>query len=209
VLIHEYVTQMKYLLFANNLEITDDALNNITLNDNDILVTFNHAYSIEKLNIFKSNKNKIYHFSRRSFNRKILYSGILTIDLIKNRFNKIFLYPHPESIGSKQQKEKVLAFIKNNTTFNVGNFSHMRNFSSSHNVRETKKFLSQRYNKVSNLSMGLIGYLYLQQIKNKDDEIILVGFTHKMNKNKHNPQGEEEFFKEQKRKNLCQIIELK
>jgi hypothetical protein len=200
---------MKYILFANNTDLTDAVLDDIRIDDNDIFVTFNHAWPVNNLKNFNNYPNKIYHFSRRSFNRKILYSGILIIDKIKEKFHKIFLYPHPDSLGSKQKKQEIKDFIKNNTTFDTKNFSHMINFGQSKNTKEARHFLSQRYNKITNLSIGLIGYLYLQQIKNINDEIILIGFTHKINKNKHNPQGEEDFFNDQREKKLCQIIKPK
>jgi hypothetical protein len=198
---------MKYLLFANNNELNESACNNIDLDLNDILVTFNHAWPINHLNIFKNNTdNKIYHFSRRSFNRKIPYSGLHIIDDLQNKFEKIFLYPHPNAIGSSLKKKEVLNYLKDKTNLSTQDIQHMPNFGSSANVKEARQFLSQHFNKIRNLSMGLIGYLYIQQIKKPDDKIILVGFTHKMNNNKHNAQGEKAFFHNQQEKNLCQII---
>jgi hypothetical protein len=56
------------------------------------------------------------------------------------------------------------------------------------------------------MSMGLIGYLFIKQQKKQDDNIYLLGFTHQMNKNKHNALGEKEFFLQETDKNLCQMI---
>ena len=78
-----------------------------------------------------------------------------------------------------------------------------------HNITQnTHNFLSQIHNKKSNMSMGLIVYCYLKQIKNLEDEIFLVGFTHHMNNNYHNNDGERDFFLKEQEAGLCKMIKL-
>lgn len=202
---------MKYLIFANNND-----LNNFTQQDlllsfvdhNDIIITLNHCLPLNTI-LNHINHNNIYHFSRQSFNRKIPYSGLHIVDTNKQKFNKIFLYPHPESIRDKEQKNTVITYINSKTSFKLSDFSHMPGYGKHSITQETRQFLSQNYNKVTNLSMGLIAYLYIKQIKNTDDNIFLIGFTHSMNKNKHNWEGERDFFLQEKENNLCRMIQLK
>lgn len=84
----------------------------------------------------------------------------------------------------------------------------MNGFSANSITKSARQFLSQRYNKITNLSMGLIAYLYIKQTKKDLDEIFLIGFTHLMNKDKHNPDGEKDFFDQEIKDNICQIISL-
>ncbi len=195
---------MNYYLIANNINITNDIFDKIPkITDEDIIVTFNHCWPINNLSI-DNYKNK-YHFSRRSFNRSIPYSGLQIISEIKDRFNKIFLYPHPEAISGKHKKPTV-DYINSKTNLLISEISHMPGFGKHYLTKETRKFLSSRHNKVSNMSMGLIGYLFIKQQKKQDDNIYLLGFTHQMNKNKHNALGEKEFFLQETDQNLCHII---
>jgi len=194
---------MNYYLIANNPDIKLNTFNKIPhIAATDIVVTFNHCLPMNSLDI---NEYSLYHFSRRSFNRKIPYSGLHIIDKIKDKFEKIFLYPHPDSIR-QQQKKTVHDYIKNHTSFSLDEISHMPGFGQNKLTVETRKFLSQRHNKISNMSMGLIGYLFLKQNKSPEDTIYLIGFTHKMNKNKHNAEGERDFFAKEQGDGLCHII---
>jgi hypothetical protein len=199
---------MKYILFANNTDLKDNIVDYISINNDDIFVTFNHAWPINNLKIFNDFSNKIYHFSRRSFNKKIPYSGLQIIDKIKYKFDKIFLYPHPETIGSKQDKQKILNYINTKTSFSISDFCHMPGFNKNKITKEARLFLSERYNKITNLSMGLISYLFIKQTKIESDQIYLINFTHTMNINKHNAEGEKDFFIQEKGSGLCQMIEL-
>jgi hypothetical protein len=202
---------MKYFIFANNND-----LNNFTQQDlllsfvdqDDIIITMNHCLP---LNILLNNfyHNNIYHFCRQSFNRKIPYSGLHIIDTNKQKFSKIFMYPHPESIKDQNQKNTVITYIKDKTSFNISDFYHMPGYGKHPITKQTRQFLSERYNKITNMSIGLVVYLYVNQIKNSDDKIYLIGFTHKMNTSKHNPLGEADFFLREKENNSCRMIQLK
>jgi hypothetical protein len=209
---------MKYFIFANNEDLKlYDPINLFNfIYPEDIIITLNHG--LPHNTIFKNtsdmyldrlSRQKMYHFCRRSFNKKIPYSGIKVIDAIKSKFEKIFLYPHPKSIGDISTKTKINNFISEETSLNIEEISHMSGFASGYHSKRARKFLSSIYNKTTNLSMGLIAYLYIHQIKHKSDEIILVGFTHTMNKNKHNADGEKDFFIKEHEEDLCRIISLK
>jgi hypothetical protein len=201
---------MKYLIFANNTNlIKSDGNNSIlnSLNKEDIIVTLNHCLPLQTI-LYNIEHKNIYHFSRRSFNKKIPYSGLQIIDKIKHKFNKIFLYPHPEAIGSKQNKKKALNYINTETSFSISDFCHMPGFNKNQITKEARFFLSERYNKITNLSMGLISYLFIKQTKRESDQIYLINFTHTMNINKHNAEGEKDFFTQEKGSGLCQMIEL-
>jgi hypothetical protein len=209
---------MKYFIFANNKDLEKYNPTNLLnfIYPEDIIITLNHGLphstifkNAPNIQIDRLNKQSMYHFSRRSFNRKVPYSGIKVIDPLKSKFKKIFLYPHPESIGDINTRAKITNFISEETSFSIEEISHMSGFSSGHHSKRARKFLSSKYNKTTNLSMGLIAYLYIHQIKNATDNIILVGFTHEMNKNKHNANGEKDFFNKECEDNLCRMISLK
>jgi hypothetical protein len=197
---------MNYFLIANNHLLSKNFYSNTQ--DGDIIVTFNHGWPLFETNLLQQENKIIYHFCRRSFNRKIPYSGINKISNIKEKINKIFLYPHPESIGNKKQKEKVYNYITNNTNINISEISHMQNFGKNENTKRARQFLRERHNKISNMSMGLIGYLYIHQTKKEQDSVYIVGFSHQMNTNKHNPEGEKDFFDSEVEKGLCQRLIL-
>lgn len=197
---------MKYFIFANNKKLNNDL--DIPISPDDIIVTMNHGLLLENI-LQKYTNINIYHFSRRSFNKTIPYSGLHIIDQNKHKFQKIFLYPHPLSIGDKKQKKEILQYIQNNTSFQPTDFCHMSGFGSNHNTIRTRRFLMDSYNNITNLSMGLVAYLYIHQIKKPSDEIYLVGFTHSMNRTKHNADGERDFFLNEKDIGLCQMISLK
>lgn len=196
---------MKYFLIANNSLLSKNFYSKI--HEKDIVVAFNHGWPLFETDLLEQNKI-IYHFCRRSFNKKILYSGINKIDSIKDKINKLFLYPHPDSIGNNSQKEKVYSYITNNTNIKIAETHHMYNFGKSINTIKTREFLTQRHNNVSNMSMGLIAYLYIHQIKKEEDSVYIVGFSHQMNATKHNPQGEKDFFDLEVEKGLCQRLIL-
>lgn len=196
---------MNYFLTANNGSLSKDFCYRVE--NNNIVITFNHGWPLFETDLLEQNKI-IYHFCRRSFNKKILYSGINKIDNIKDKINKLFLYPHPDSIGNKDQKEKIYNYIINNTNIKIAEIYHMHDFGKSINTIQTREFLRQRHNNVSNMSMGLIAYLYIHQIKKEEDSVYIVGFSHQMNTTKHNPQGEKDFFDLEVEKGLCQRLIL-
>lgn len=196
---------MKYLIFANNNKFCYHNILLNFLNITDTIITLNHCLPLDAI-LSSFNHYNIYHFSRRSFNKTIPYSGLHIIDKNKSKFKKIFLYPHPESIHNKSQKQKTFNYIINKTSFNISDFSHMSDFGKNPITKEARQFLSECYNKSVNLSMGLIAYLYIKQIKEDNDQIFLIGFTHSMNNNKHNAMGERDYFAHEKEKGICQII---
>jgi hypothetical protein len=50
--------------------------------------------------------------------------------------------------------------------------------------------------------------LYIHQTKKEQDSVYIVGFSHQMNTNKHNAQGEKDFFDLEVEKGLCQRLIL-
>lgn len=197
---------MKYFIFANNKDLSDTL--DIPISADDIAVTMNHCLPLENI-LQKYTNINTYHFSRRSFNKTIPYSGLHIIDQNRHKFQKIFLYPHPLSIGNKKQKKEILQYIQQNTSFKANDFYHMHGFASNENTIKTRQLLMSNYNKITNFSMGIVAYLYIHQIKQSGDEIYLVGFTHSMNRTKHNADGERDFFLNEKDMGLCQMIPLK
>lgn len=201
---------MKYLLFANNNDLIHFKHKYILLNflnPEDIIVTFNHCVPMDCIIKTIDHKN-IYHFSRRSFNMTPPYSGLHYIDDNKHLFKKIFLWPHPDSLGDDPDKQPIREYIKEKTSLQPNEIHHMPGFGNHILTKHAKDFLSTRYNNVINLSMGLIGYLYIQQTKRPEDEIFLIGFTHHMHSEKHNAPAERDFFIIEKEKGLCRMIPL-
>jgi len=202
---------MKYFLFANNKSIHDNNYYDIILNfynSDDIIVTFNHCLPLKHI-LQDPVKRNIIHFSRNSFTRPIPYSGLHILDIHKDVFQKIFLWPHPDSIPNAELKVKVLEYLKTQTNFKTSDISHMPGYSTHQSTRDLRTLFLNSYNKVPFLSTGLVGYNYLHQIKNPEDEIFLIGFTHSMDLNRHNWEAERDFFAEEKEKGKCRMITLK
>jgi len=201
----------KYLLFANNNKLLNFKYSNLLsllLNPQDIIVTFNHCLPKNILFPHLSKDQKIYHFSRQSFNRAIPYSGLHIIDEIKDRFDKLFLWPHPSTIGNKENSEKANKYIKEKTSLDINKISHMTGNYGHQINKDARQFLKERYNNNSNLSTGLIAYCYIRQIKEEQDQIILIGFDHTMNLDKHNKLGEIEYFRKEEEEGRCHLIQL-
>ena len=201
----------KYLLFANNNKLLNFQYSNLLsllLNPQDIIVTFNHCLPKNILFPHLSKDQKIYHFSRQSFNRAIPYSGVHIIDEIQDRFDKLYLWPHPENIGNQENSEKANKYLKEKTTLDLSKIQHMTGNHNHQLTQQARQFLKKRYNNITNMSTGMIAYIYIHQIKEEQDQIILIGFDHTMNVNKHNQLGEIEYFRKEKEQNRCTIIEL-
>lgn len=201
---------MKYLIFANNKDLTISNQYKTILqfiDEEDIIITLNHCLPLNTIFADLKHEN-LYHFSRRSFNLKIPYSGLNIINANKDKFKKIFLYPHPESIGDSELKIKVMDYINNNTSFKITDIDHMPGFGKHSLTQQTHEFLEQRHNQKKNMSTGLISYIYIKQIKKPEDKIFLIGFTHQMNINFHNNDGEKEFFAKEEELGLCKMIKL-
>lgn len=189
----------KYILFANNNKLLNFRYSNLLsllLNPQDIIVTFNHCLPKNIIFPHLSKNQKIYHFSRQSFNREVPYSGLHIIDEIQDKFDRLFLWPHPSTID-KDKKEKINQYIKEKTNINIEKLEHMPGNHNHPLSKQARQFLKERYNNKTNISTGMMGYLYVRQIKNPDDQIILIGYEHEMNKEKHNFLGEAEYFRKE------------
>lgn len=202
----------KYILFANNaklLTFNGWSLIAALVNPQDIIVTFNHCLPKNLLFPLLNKDQKIYHFSRQSFNREVPYSGLHTIDKIQDRFDKLFLWPHPNVLNKKEHDQTTLKYLKEKTSLDISKISHMTGNHNHQLSRETRQFLRERYNNVTNMSTGLMAYIYLNQIKQSEDQMILIGFDHTMHQEKHNQLGEIEYFRLEAENNKCIMIPLK
>ena len=182
---------MKYYLLANNIDIQDSHIDQIELKDN-ILILFNYMIPM-KFDKIKTYSKK-YLFCRiianvdKVSNIEAQYAGLgMGYDLIEY-FQKIFLYPYPED-----------SRLYSNLQLNHTIFSSI-----DEKVADLKKI--SRYPKYKNMSTGFIVYNYICDIKNINDEIILVGFNSDINKNYHHPNWEAKFFRDQVQKKKCRII---
>jgi len=201
---------MKYVIFANNAKLKEykqlDVIGKFIYKE-DVIVTCNHCLPMNYV-FDKTECTTIWHISRCAFNTNIPYSGINIIDAHKKIFSRIYCWPHPDVISDQGNKKKTMDYLSQKTSFVTSDFSHMKGFSSHQTVKDVKAFLGARYNKNTNLSTGLAMYLYIKQNKDDDDKIYTVGFEHKMNLEKHNWEGERDYFKIEKEKGLCIPIDL-
>lgn len=201
---------MKYVIFANNTKIKEYKQLDVIakfIHKEDIIVTCNHCLPMDYL-FAKTECKTIYHISRCAFNTKIPYSGLPIINANKKIFDRIYCWPHPDVISDRDNKAKALNYIQEHTSFVTSDFSHMKGFAAHQITKDVKNFLSKRYNKNTNLSTGLVIYLYIKQIKEENDRIYTVGFEHHMNKEKHNWEGERDYFQIEKEKGICHAIDL-
>lgn len=202
----------RYILFANNNIFKHfrywDLIQTL-INPQDIIVTFNHCLPKNYLFPLLHKDQKIYHFSRQSFNREVPYSGLHIIDQIQDRFDKLYLWPHPDTLKNRENGKKTLEYLKEKTSLDISKISHMTGNHNHQLNKQARQFLRERYNNVTNMSTGMIAYVYINQIKQPEDQIILIGFSHSMNTDKHNYLGEIEYFRIQEEENKCIMIPLK
>lgn len=185
---------MNYILVANNENI-DDEIKKLEIEERDEIILFNFMTPFYKYEKIKNSKN-ITVLSRKRSNRTEplheVYAGMREIKENYEKIKTIIFHQNPSEYRPKIKKACIDA---------------LREFGFLHS-NKLKFINTKNYKKSINfdgraLSSGLIAYLYYKIIKEKNDKIILVGFTHSIAKKYHDPVFEKNFFEEEIKNKKC------
>lgn len=172
---------MKYYIIANNTQLTQESIDKIDLDGNNVLVLFNYLWPL-RFNSIIEYANKIC-ISRQTIpgERKEKYANIAGIRTSQDLFKKIYFHVHPSQMsiqhGLSYQKE-------------IDNYS----FESSKLGILDSDLINIRkdigYPLGKSISTGLFMIEYLSRTKSPEDQIIIVGFTSDISNKHHNSQWE-------------------
>lgn len=185
---------MKYILIANNKNIDND-IEKLEIENNDEIILFNFMipfYNYEKIR----NCKNITVFSRKRSNRteplQEVYAGMLEIKENYDKIKTIIFHQNPNNYKPKVKKACIDALKE----FNFLHSNKLK-FINAKNFKKSINFPGR------GLSSGLIAYLYYKMFKQKNDKILLVGFTHSIAKKYHDPEFEKNFFENEIKNQKC------
>lgn len=189
---------MKYYIIANNTQLTQESIDKIDLDGNNVLVLFNYLWPL-RFNSIIEYANKIC-ISRQTIpgERKEKYANIAGIRTSQDLFKKIYFHVHPSQMsiqhGLSYQKE-------------IDNYS----FESSKLGILDSDLINIRkdigYPLGKSISTGLFIVEYLSRKKFPEDQIIIVGFTSDISNKHHNSQWEKLYMLNQINMNRYSFIE--
>lgn len=197
---------MNYYLIANNRNISQQTLKNITQEENSCLVLYNFLYPVNIYPQLLKHKNIIY-ISRQissfleNYKRNIQnifpYAGMLLAKKYERFFKKIIFHTHPNYLG--ESRKKLYQSFINQMNFDTKKLAMMEPYSL--NIRN-----KINYPLGKNMSTGIISYVYFKNIITSDDNIFLVGFNSNISKKHHNDIFEKNFFLSEINNNKCRLI---
>jgi hypothetical protein len=193
---------MKYVLVANNKKLTNEIVDQVKLDPNDIVILFNYMWPFYNFDILKNHPNKIFIGRQRPIKPETVNFPFAGIDLIKeheDKFQKIIFHSHPKFLSDKNEHKKRFQDGIDLYNFDPKKIDYLEPHSS-----QTRKRIG--YPKGKNMSTGIIAYDYCHQIKNKQDDILLLGFTSELARSFHNDSWEVNYFSKQIKENKCQAI---
>lgn len=172
---------MKYYIIANNTQLTEESIDKIDLDGNNVLVLFNYLWPLRFKSIIEYT-NKIC-ISRQTIpgERKEKYANIAGIRISQDLFKTIYFHVHPSQMsvhhGLSYQKEI------DNYSFESSKLGVLD--SDCINIRK-----DIGYPLGKSISTGLFILEYLSRTKSPEDQIIIVGFTSNISNKHHNSQWE-------------------
>lgn len=198
----QHVACKKIILIANNEKIVSETVDNLDVRAEDLLILFNDClpFKFEKI---RDHSNKIVFIRKVSF-LKEQYTGLSFLIKNKEFFKKIL--PCNGGIHGKEFHSKILNKLLFEKIFDE-NFILKVDYNYDSYVKSYMKDLEPYKGKPTT---GFIGFCYANKIKNKEDNIILVGFDllygGKVLKGFHNGLHElKHYEEEEKRGNLIRI----
>lgn len=179
---------MNYFLIANNELISDKTIENLPLNEEDIVILYNHQFPLKWKKI-KDHKNKILFL--RSFGKG--YHGEKNLNENKELYIKIIL------TSPKVSDFEVSNYRKNYGLSKISKYSYLSDIDRL-NI----------FNKDVHPQSGLISYIYI--INNlKFNRLYLIGFTNiykkRVNWRGHSKEIEQDFYKNEIKKGFITKID--
>jgi hypothetical protein len=193
---------MKYVLVANNKKLTEGIVDQLKLEKDDIVILFNYMWPFFNFDVLKNHPNKIFIGRQRPIKPETVRLPFAGIDLVKeheDKFQKIIFHSHPKFLSDKNEYKKRFQDGIDLYNFDPKKIDYLEPHSS-----QTRKRIG--YPKGKNMSTGIIVYDYCHQIKNKQDDILLLGFTSELARSFHNDSWEVNYFTQQIKNHKCQAI---
>lgn len=188
---------MKYYILANNTQLTQESIEKIDLDGDNILVLFNYLWPLRFKEILDyDNKICISRKFAIPQDTNERYANIDNISINRDLFKTIYLHPHPSHM-QEPQKSQYQKYIDRYNFQNVGILDQDLT-----NIRS-----KIGYPLGKNISTGIIVYEYLRETKNSDDQIVLVGFDSNVSQKFHNAQWEKLYMLHQINLNQCSFIQ--
>jgi|TARA_B100001094_G_scaffold330609_1_gene396242 hypothetical protein len=196
---------MKYYIIANNTKITQQSINKLELDGENLLVLFNYLWPLRFQEVLDY-ENKIC-ISRKgtcrkhSNDRPNRYFNIVNIRGDQDLFKKIYFLPHPSqtSITNRGVLEREIAqhnFDKKKLGILDSNF-----------INPNNHLLYPLIAGTISMSTGLQAYEYFKNTKNNNDDIILVGFDSNVSNSWHNSRWEKMYMLRQIYMDKCDFIQ--
>jgi len=190
---------MKYYIIANNIELTQESIDKLELDGENLLVLFNYLWPLRFQEVLDYD-NKIC-ISRKTAERKHgkeAYANIKQLKQDQELFKKIYFHTHPSymsEISKRFYQREIDKYRFDDDKLGIldPNKTNIRN--------------KVGYPSGKNISTGMIAYEYFMDVKNYRDEIILVGFNSKISTKFHNSQWEKLYMLRQIYMNRCKFIQ--
>lgn len=191
---------MRYILFANNKQISEHMVNTVKLDEKtDIVILFNSMFPL-KYDHIKYFPNKWWIGRMLPIKSALPFRCFAGIDEAKEYeryFTKLIVHSCPSVFNTKtNHKQQFLQSRVDCYDFPPEKISCLEPFSDG-----TRKIIG--YPKGKNMSSGIITYMALRKIMEPEDEIVLVGFTSELSRAFHNDNWEAEFFRYEIDKGRC------
>lgn len=193
---------MRYILIANNKRLNQNLINKAHIQNEDTLVLFNYMWPFYNFDCIKEHPKKIFIGRQRPIKPETIKFPYAGIDLVKqheDRFEKIIFHSHPKFLSDNHEHKKRFQDGIDLYNFDSEKIDYLEPISNG-NRKRTK------YPSGKNMSSGLIAYDYFQQIKTKNDSILLLGFTSELARSFHNDNWEVNYFRKQIENKKCDAI---
>lgn len=193
---------MKYILVANNKRLNTNLINKANIKKNDVVIVFNYMWPFFNFDAIRDHPNKIFIGRQRPIKPETINLPFAGIDLVKeheDKFKKIIFHSHPKFLSDKNEHKQRFQNGIDYYNFNPDKIDYLEPVSQGNRNRIG-------YPQGKNMSTGIIAYDYFQQIKNTNDDIVLLGFTSELARSFHNDNWEMQYLHGQIKKNKCQAI---
>lgn len=193
---------MRYILVANNKKLTSSLIDQLSLNNDDVLVFFNYMWPYFQFEKLRQKSNNIYIGRQRPIKPETIDLPYAGIDLVKkheNNFQKIIFHSHPKFLSDKYEYKERFQRGIDLYNFDPSKMDYLEPISQT--IR--KKI---HYPKGKNMSTGIIAYNFFQETKKNHDTILLLGFTSELARSYHNDSWEVNYFAKEIKQKKCDAI---
>lgn len=193
---------MRFILIANNKKLNQKLIDQAGITSQDTLIVFNYMWPFFNFDAIRNHPNKIFIGRQRPIKPETVdfpYAGIDLVRKEQDNFQEIIFHSHPRFFSNSDPNKTRFQRGIDIYGFDSKKFNYLEPISNGARERIG-------YPKGKNMSTGIIAYDYFQNRKNKNDDILLVGFTSELARSFHNDNWEVNFFRNEIDNNKCQAI---